>query len=163
MKRKYYSGFKSGRTPLEVDPVLPGCCDEEKRRAWKRQFEAGEITAAEYDEIRSSNLKPLRPTQNAPVVIIMNVRHGDMVVMHGADLQKYYEVRESFQLFFFSSLIDAARGGAERPGPFRTDNSLHRPRERRQRNGSCQGPVLLDPRASLRWQVIDHAHEPADH
>lgn len=108
MKRKYYSGFQSGRKPLQVDPVLSGCRDEEKRRAWKKQFEAGEITAAEYDEIRSSNLKPLRPTQNAPVVIIMNVRHGDMVIMHGADLQKYYEVCEPSPLFPSSRLIDAA-------------------------------------------------------
>lgn len=34
-------------------------------------------------------------TRNAPVILNMRLKHGDMVVMHGEDLQKCFEVRFS--------------------------------------------------------------------
>lgn len=97
MKSNYYHGPKGGKNVHEEDPVLPGCIDEEERRELKTKLEGNLITQTKYEEQRlqmrrkSSRLKttPKKP----PRILEMNVAHGDMVVMHGAMFQKYYEVR----------------------------------------------------------------------
>lgn len=101
MKPKYYHGYIGIRRDangdeynlLRDDPVLEGCKCEEERRRLKEEFRAQKIDLAQYDEARKKTLKRERNQRCFPPVLIeMSLKHGDLVVMHGADLQKFYEV-----------------------------------------------------------------------
>ncbi|KAM5456260.1 hypothetical protein MaudCBS49596_001281 [Microsporum audouinii] len=91
MKDEYYNGFRKRdkeKIYLQHDPVLPGCANEEARAELARKFHASEITAEEYLTARQA-----LPTsrREAPPLCTMALNHGDLAVMHGPDLQKYYE------------------------------------------------------------------------
>jgi hypothetical protein len=100
MKYKYYNGFtrkaepKAVGTLLQNDPILKDCMYEDERRALKEEFDAGEISQGEYDASRRTISKG-RKGKEAPTGIKMELHHGDLVVMHGENLQKYYEARYS--------------------------------------------------------------------
>ena len=93
MKDEYYNGFRKrdgkDKIYLQHDPVLPGCANEEARAELARKFNAKEITAEQYLAARQA-----LPTsrREAPPMCTMALNHGDLAVMHGPDLQKYYEV-----------------------------------------------------------------------
>jgi hypothetical protein len=97
MKYKYFNGCTRKAEPnaigtvLQSDPVLKDCKFEDERRALKEEFDEGEISQSEYDASRRALLKG-RKGKEAPVAIKMELHHGDLVVMHGENLQKYYEV-----------------------------------------------------------------------
>lgn len=97
MKYKYFNGCTRRAEPkqlgnlLQDDPVLKDCMFEGERRALKEDFDAGEISQDEYDDSRRA-LSMGRKGKEAPVTIKMELHHGDLVVMHGENLQKYYEV-----------------------------------------------------------------------
>lgn len=97
MKYKYFNGStrraeaKQIGTLLQDDPVLKDCMFEGERRTLKEEFDAGEISQDEYDASRRA-LSRGRKGKEAPVTIKMELHHGDLVVMHGENLQKYYEV-----------------------------------------------------------------------
>lgn len=99
MKYKYFNGSTRRAEPkqvgklLEDDPVLKDCMFEAERRTLKEEFDAGEISEDEYDDSRRA-LSSGRKGKEAPVTIKMELHHGDLVVMHGENLQKYYEVRD---------------------------------------------------------------------
>ncbi|OAL66444.1 hypothetical protein A7C99_1830 [Trichophyton rubrum] len=92
MKDEYYNGFRKrdgkDKIYLQHDPVLPGCANEEARAELARKFNAKEITAEQYLAARQA-----LPTsrREAPPMCTMALNHGDLAVMHGPDLQKYYE------------------------------------------------------------------------
>ncbi|KAK2809772.1 hypothetical protein FQN49_008589 [Arthroderma sp. PD_2] len=91
MKDEYYNGFRKRdkeKVYLQHDPVIPGCVNEEARAELAQKFATGEITAEEYLAARQT-----LPTsrREAPPVCTMALNHGDLVVMHGPNLQKYYE------------------------------------------------------------------------
>lgn len=94
MKDEYYNGFRKrdgkDKVYLQHDPVLPGCANEEARAELARKFNAKEITSEQYLAARQA-----LPTsrREAPPMCTMALNHGDLAVMHGPDLQKYYEVR----------------------------------------------------------------------
>ncbi|KAF4763151.1 hypothetical protein HAV15_000337 [Penicillium sp. str.  len=96
MKYKYFNGCTRRAEPkqlgnlLQDDPVLKDCMFEGERRALKEDFDAGEISQDEYDDSRRA-LSMGRKGKEAPVTIKMELHHGDLVVMHGENLQKYYE------------------------------------------------------------------------
>ncbi|KAJ5573562.1 uncharacterized protein N7459_007989 [Penicillium hispanicum] len=92
MKYKYYHGYTRAKKYLEDDPVLPGCKFESERRELKAAFKNGTITEKVYHERRADLLK-MGDTKGgeAPPIIKLGVHHGDFVVMHGENLQKYYE------------------------------------------------------------------------
>ncbi len=94
MKYKYYFGVSSSKNspPTPDDPVLPGCWKEDERRPLKAQFEAGLITKDDYDSQRKALLGGKKPSREPPKMLSLELRHGDLIVMHGADLQKYFEV-----------------------------------------------------------------------
>lgn len=100
MKSKYWqghSGLGSGSKAKEYrllrdDPVLQNCRHEDERRELKRQYDAREITQAQYDEARTQIFQTDKKLGKPPVLIDMHLKHGDLVVMHGGELQKYYEV-----------------------------------------------------------------------
>ena len=90
MKLKYYSGFIN-RTRDQYDPkipILPGCFKPVVREGLNAM--ASTMTTTELTREAKILLKgcPLSP----PVVLQMKLRHGDIMGMHGVDLQKYYEV-----------------------------------------------------------------------
>ncbi|KAJ5177083.1 uncharacterized protein N7482_002960 [Penicillium canariense] len=91
MKAKYYNGATKANVPLAIDPVLGGCNGEQERRLLKDEFEAGQLTEEEYRAEREGMLRTLKSRANPPDMIKLELQHGDMVVMHGADLQKYFE------------------------------------------------------------------------
>ncbi|KAG2415898.1 hypothetical protein HFD88_007090 [Aspergillus terreus] len=90
MKHKYYHGFSKAKKLLDVDPVLPGCHMHSERKEFRDRLQNHEINQAQYDKLRWSMLKKARNAE-APPIIKMELNHGDLVVMHGEGLQKYYE------------------------------------------------------------------------
>ncbi|PYH42389.1 uncharacterized protein BP01DRAFT_418022 [Aspergillus saccharolyticus JOP 1030-1] len=89
MKYKYYHGCTRAKRLLDDDPVLDGCGHFAERQALKAKLEAGEITRAEYKAQRGKCLGNRRG--EAPPCIKIELNHGDLVVMHGEKLQRFYE------------------------------------------------------------------------
>ncbi|PWY91529.1 hypothetical protein BO94DRAFT_573950 [Aspergillus sclerotioniger CBS 115572] len=90
MKYKYYHGYSKSKKVLSEDPVLEGCEDYARRQDLKSQLTDGSINQTTDDELRSGPLTKGRGGEASPC-IKMELNHGDLVVMHGKDLQKYYE------------------------------------------------------------------------
>ena len=79
--------------------VLPGS------QAWNARMNVNELYRAgqmpEYEEAKAQLFKSLNSKgetskKNGFAVLSLELRHGDMVVMHGEDIQKHYEVCSSF-------------------------------------------------------------------
>ena len=93
LKTRYWSGFK-GKARKHYDPdqpVLPGCRKPDERH--KLNELAKTASTEKLDEAAQVALaftkgEPRQP----PVVLEMDLRHGDYMVMHGASMQVYYEV-----------------------------------------------------------------------
>ena len=68
--------------------LVPGCFKPEIREELNAM--ASTMTTPELTNKAKELLKgcPMAP----PVVLKMKLRHGDIMGMHGVDLQKYYEV-----------------------------------------------------------------------
>ncbi|PYH92964.1 hypothetical protein BO71DRAFT_400122 [Aspergillus ellipticus CBS 707.79] len=90
MKYTYYHGFSKAKKPLSDDPVLLGCDQYDQRKALKSQFTDGSLNEAAYSDLRLGILKKSR-SREAPPCIKMELNHGDLLIMHGENLQKYYE------------------------------------------------------------------------
>jgi hypothetical protein len=84
LKKKYYNGNAAN------DAVLPGCEFFEERKELKEQHDKGELNDAEYSN-KCMDLTNDITRREAKDLITLDLHHGDMVVMHGALLQKYYE------------------------------------------------------------------------
>jgi hypothetical protein len=109
MKYKYFNGStrkadtKWIGTLLQDDPVLKDCMFEDERKTLKKELHDGDISQHEYDASRRA-LSKGRKGKEAPATIKMELHHGDLVVMHGEKLQKYYEVCGLFYPRFPSTL-----------------------------------------------------------
>lgn len=112
LKEKYFSANKHHSTKK----VLPGCQMYNERRQLEEDYknlspEEFAISKARFDDKvkslnpkgrRCSAAKPKRRRHcsvpspkggsNGTAILTMKLRHGDMVVMHGSDIQTYYEV-----------------------------------------------------------------------
>ena len=89
MKEAYFLAKKYNPTK----EVLQGCQLHDQRKA----LNALQATAASQEQWRKAKAAfdvEARTVKgrNAPVILKMKVKHGDMVVMHGEKLQKYFEV-----------------------------------------------------------------------
>lgn len=93
MKYKYFNGLSKAKVVLNDDPVLEHCRFEKERQELKEQFKTGAISKETYDTLRKEVLKGSK-AQEAPPIIKIELHHGDLLVMHGEDLQKYYEASE---------------------------------------------------------------------
>ncbi|KAJ5673085.1 hypothetical protein N7507_002212 [Penicillium longicatenatum] len=91
MKDQYYNGQSKRFVVLKDDIILPNCRNEKARRDLKKQYEDGIITKAVYDQRRTSLFNKQGSSGEAPAQIQLTLHHGDLVVMHGENLQKYYE------------------------------------------------------------------------
>ncbi|KAL6230477.1 hypothetical protein BDW75DRAFT_234370 [Aspergillus navahoensis] len=95
MKYKYYHGFtkasKEKSALLTDDPVLPQCENYTNRQNLKKQLLNGSITKDEYKKAWFESFAENKGQDVPPDMIKMKLNHGDMVVMHGEGVQKYYE------------------------------------------------------------------------
>ena len=102
MKLRYYTGFTPSRYHWE-EKILPGAWMPEARRALKDEryrfpnSPTGERAfrryAVEYFKARMPGPEEKKKIpQSTQEVLTMTLRHGDMVVMMGPEMQKYYEV-----------------------------------------------------------------------
>lgn len=104
IKADYHYGLNSAGKPLKEEVILKGCENEELRTELRNQFLTGKISQEEYDELRKKNLRrPYRSTAGVQLELILH--HGDIVVMNGVHLQKYYEVCS----LAFSALCECCR------------------------------------------------------
>ncbi|KAJ5114015.1 hypothetical protein N7456_002549 [Penicillium angulare] len=91
MKHKYYYGISKLGIPADDDPVLEGCQNYAIRKELKEKYLAGEINFDQYYEERKRILK-YRSTE-PPNIFKLELFHGHIAVMNGANIQKYYEHR----------------------------------------------------------------------
>lgn len=90
MKPTHYYGISKAGVYDPRTPVLPGCYMEHERRALNAKL--GMISCAAFEKERSNIYKDCRRSKSPPDLLTLQLHHGDMVVMHGAEMQKYYEV-----------------------------------------------------------------------
>ena len=90
MKDRYYKGLTKGNHYNPDEPVLPGCALEKERKALNAKKDS--MTAEQFEKSRLSMYKKHGKLSSSPVLLTMKLQHGDMVVMHGTEMQKYYEV-----------------------------------------------------------------------
>ena len=93
LKSKYWCGFKDkARKHYDPNqPILPGCRKPEERR--KLNELAKTVSTEQLDAAAQEALAFVKnETKTPPVVLEMDLRHGDYMVMHGASMQVYYEV-----------------------------------------------------------------------
>lgn len=94
MKRKYFNGMVDKSKILLDEPVLPGAQDTHGIRsllldwAHKDPSRLGKQSRAIMGGQLAAKFKP----KNSPDCITMELKHGDIVIMHGAAVQKYFEV-----------------------------------------------------------------------
>ncbi|KAL3483075.1 2OG-Fe(II) oxygenase superfamily-domain-containing protein [Aspergillus germanicus] len=94
MKYKYYNGFTKGSKKLaHDDPVLEGCANRDWRLDLKQKLDNNELdwTAYEAEWWRTYKANKSGAAREAPPCIKTQLHHGDLVVMHGDGVQKYYE------------------------------------------------------------------------
>lgn len=91
LKKKFYTGFTNKDRTI-YDPTIPiveGCYNAELRR--EINAKASIMDKAALTEHAKKTLSGCRG--DPPVVLTMKLRHGDFMVMHGAEMQKYFEVK----------------------------------------------------------------------
>jgi len=90
LKAKYYSGFTDkARTRYDPNmPIVQGCWKAGQRRKLNRS--ASTISTEALNAEAQIALKGAK--SSAPVCLQMKLRHGDIMVMNGVDLQKFFEV-----------------------------------------------------------------------
>jgi hypothetical protein len=99
MKTKHYQGAKSytekGKPVFRLikEAPVPGCIKyKERKTAWEDiQKLQGDIRA--FDQrLREIPIQlKLKEKGDQSPIMTLKLKHGDMVFMHGADIQKYYE------------------------------------------------------------------------
>ena len=96
MKPKHF--LPKNLTPKNYNPNLPvqkGSQAWQLRIAANEHFKAGhmaEYEAAKKDLFTFLNNKSEQKKRNAPTCLTLELKHGDMVVMHGAEIQKVWDV-----------------------------------------------------------------------
>ena len=96
MKEKHWSA--KGLTAKNYDPkqpVLLGSQGCQERIVANDSYKASRT--AEYEKAKGKlfdflNKDSEKKRKTAPPVLTLDLKHGDMVVMHGKDLQRIYEV-----------------------------------------------------------------------
>ncbi|KAI5303568.1 hypothetical protein KEM56_007412 [Ascosphaera pollenicola] len=90
MKKKYWKPVQRGQFDPRKEVIMPGCGQYERRAKLREQFDAGELSPEQYETQRQRILNTIKGHE-CPVLVRMEVNHGDMIVMHGSNLQMYYE------------------------------------------------------------------------
>jgi hypothetical protein len=99
MKSKHYQGAKGYREKgkpffrLIKEAPIPGCVKYEERKAAWEDLQKLQDNASAYEQ-RLKEIPAelgLKEKGEQPPVMTLKLKHGDMVFMHGAAIQKYYE------------------------------------------------------------------------
>ena len=92
MKFKYHFGFTKN-TYSKYDPTLPvlSGCNDPTERLRLNQLASSMSPADLNKEAKRVLIDNKKREAHPPVVLTMLLRHGDIMVMHGSDMQKYYE------------------------------------------------------------------------
>jgi alkylated DNA repair dioxygenase AlkB len=93
MKARHYHGASNAGVYDDARP-LPGCKQFDARAALQPSLEALKASDPKAYRARLKQIPKelgLKTTGNAKDVLRMELGHGDVVVMHGAEVQKYYE------------------------------------------------------------------------
>jgi hypothetical protein len=90
MKPRYHYGISKDKVIVDDDPVLPGCFKYEERLQLKN--ERPYLSPEEFEARRKEIFDDVEFQASSPDMITMYLKHGDMMVMHGEEMQKYYEV-----------------------------------------------------------------------
>ncbi|KAE8836366.1 hypothetical protein PTNB73_04328 [Pyrenophora teres f. teres] len=95
MKARHYHGISSNTGSYDDTPPIPGCQKYEDRLALQPELNALKqlVSAKPYNARRKQIPKELglNSRGQAKDVLTMHLGHGDIVIMHGAEVQKYYE------------------------------------------------------------------------
>ncbi|PSN72603.1 hypothetical protein BS50DRAFT_673327 [Corynespora cassiicola Philippines] len=93
MKGRHYAGVSNSGI-YDISPPLPGCVKYKERLALHDELESlkagDQVVYRERLRAVPKELQ-LKPGGKHPDVLTMELGHGDIVVMHGFALQKYYE------------------------------------------------------------------------
>ncbi|KAK7536864.1 uncharacterized protein J3D65DRAFT_553080, partial [Phyllosticta citribraziliensis] len=94
MKAKHHNGATKSGAYVDLPPI-PGCLKYEERKAAHDALEQlraqGEFDAAKARVKQLPKQLGLKSKGNAKDVLNMFLRHGDIVIMHGAKIQQYFE------------------------------------------------------------------------
>ena len=99
IKKKYWEGYETlpdgTLKPDLLSPHIPGAWMAPERAILKDQVEAGRKSLnAAYRDFRAIHNRRTQQ-QKSPrsmTALSMVFNHGDIIIMHGAEMQKYYEV-----------------------------------------------------------------------
>ena len=93
LKKRYYQ-LPKGLSLATYDPnaqVFPGSRLYQARHDINKLYHAGDLRG--YETAKAELFKNMKKgTVHAPAVLTMKLRMGDMVVMHGGEMQQYFEV-----------------------------------------------------------------------
>jgi alkylated DNA repair dioxygenase AlkB len=123
MKARHYHGASSAGVYDDARP-LPGCRHYERRAALQPGLEALRAQDAKAWRKRLKEVPRelgLKTSGNARDVLRMELGHGDVVVMHGEEVQRYYEhaVEHAGKLRFALTcryINEESLGEGDRPG-----------------------------------------------
>ena len=75
-------------------PVRPGSKFWEQRMTLNSSYNNKEVSRKQWKEMKSELYRAYKRSvkANCPVLISMQLRHGDYMIMNGDQIQKYYEV-----------------------------------------------------------------------
>ncbi|GME45323.1 Oxoglutarate/iron-dependent oxygenase [Neofusicoccum parvum] len=93
LKAKHNHGVSKSSTYVNRPPI-PGCLKYEERKAAHEQLEALKQEDEEAYKARLKSLPSelgLQSKGHSKDVLNMHLGHGDIVIMHGAKIQEYYE------------------------------------------------------------------------
>jgi alkylated DNA repair dioxygenase AlkB len=93
MKTRHYNGSSTAGIYDDACP-LPGCQQFDARAALQPSLDALKASDPKAYRARLKQIPKelkLKTSGNAKDVLRMELGHGDVVVMHGAEIQKYYE------------------------------------------------------------------------
>ena len=97
MKEKHWNGYTTSLSKGKLfDPdaeIIPNSYLEEERRKLKLEVETGlsrEDAQKKFDKLLKKTDK--KKSANCPAFLKMRFLHGDIIIMQGAEVQKYFEV-----------------------------------------------------------------------
>jgi len=102
MKAKYYNGVSKEGVYVDDRPI-PGCLNYDERKAAYDELQKISDPGARKQRTKTlPNELGLdkKTTGNAKSIMNLHLGHGDIVIMHGADIQTYFEVSRIAFLFY---------------------------------------------------------------
>lgn len=144
LKAKYWCGFRDkARKHYDPNqPVLRGCRKPEER--CKLNELAKTASTEELDKAAQVALAfEKNESKTPPVVLELDLRHGDYMVMHGASMQVYYEVSIlGVKLVDWSSTNEKSNS-TRSPLPTSSASALH----------ADLSSLRWSPKTCARWEI----------